>query len=65
MIVSLKQKKIIFKPRIKLNHNMYIYLNMMKFERSSSLEYYHIPHIGKTKDTCERGLFLYKERVKF
>ena len=33
----------------------------MKFERSSFLEYYHIPHIGKTKDTCERGLFLYKE----
>ena len=33
----------------------------MKFERSSSPEYYHIPHIGKTKDTCERGLFLYKE----
>ena len=34
---------------------------MVKFERNSSLEYYHIPHIGKTKHTCERGLFLYKK----
>ena len=27
MIVSLKQKKIKFKPRIKLNHNIYIMPN--------------------------------------
>ena len=26
MIMSLKQREIIFKPRIKLNHNIYIYI---------------------------------------
>jgi len=30
----------------------------LKFERNSSLEYYHMNCIGKTKHTSERGLLL-------
>ena len=35
MIISLKQRKIKFKPRIKLNHNIYIIQNICKSYRNS------------------------------
>ena len=35
-----------------------MHMNKTKFERNSSLEYYHMTCIGKTKHTSQRGLLI-------
>ena len=37
---------------------LHMHVHKTKFKRTSSLEYYHMTFIGKTKHTCyKRGLF--------
>ena len=44
-------------------HNSCVHwqVNKTKFERKSSLVYYHITCFGKTKHTSQRGLLLWQE----